>query len=450
MKQSVSSRRNFLKRNSMAGLGALLVYNLGCTNAGSADSKKGPVAPEGTKPITTVAGMPLDQLRDWYHAELFDRFLPNMDKSVVDHEYGGFMCTVDIRTGEVLGTTKRAWYEGRGIWVYSYLYNNLEKNPDYIKVAGKSKDFILKNQPSGNDFWNGSFSRDGNPLSGPGDIYGSLFVAEGLAEYAKATGEHEYRVMAKKIALSCLDRYDQPDYHYHMSYLRPTATDYAGPRVLGHWMIFLRLATQMLEIEPDADMEKLAMRCTDAIMNYHLNPEINVLISGLNHDMTFRKDEFEYFSQIGHGIETLWMVMAEALRRKDDGLFNKAADLFKRHVTIAHDDVYGGYFDSLKNINTYEWGVEKVLWLMEEVMTGAMILMEHKADPWAEKVYSETLAYVKDKFSYPSYKFWTETGDRKVNNIQMNRAEHYHHPRHLMIGLMALDRMISKGGKASG
>ena len=87
---------------------------------------------------------------------------------------------------------------------------------------------------------------------------------------------------------------------------------------------------------------------------------------------------------------------------------------------------------------------------MEEVMTGTMMLMEHRADPWAEKVYSETLAYVKDKFSYPSYKFWTETGDRKVNNIQMNRAEHYHHPRHLMIGLMALDRMISKGGKASG
>ena len=55
-----------------------------------------------------------------------------MNEYVIDHELGGFMCSVEIESGKSNSTDKRAWYEGRGMWTYSFLYNNLEKKPEYL------------------------------------------------------------------------------------------------------------------------------------------------------------------------------------------------------------------------------------------------------------------------------------------------------------------------------
>ena len=43
-----------------------------------------------------------------------------MEKYVIDHVYGGFMCNTD-RDGTNITQDKNTWYEGRGIWVYSFL-----------------------------------------------------------------------------------------------------------------------------------------------------------------------------------------------------------------------------------------------------------------------------------------------------------------------------------------
>ena len=266
MKKQDFSRREFFKHSSLSGLGIL---TLG-TNMGY---KTGIISSEdlktSNKKIDKIAGLSLEQLRDKYRAELFDNFIPNMDKYAIDHEYGGVMCSLDIRSGQLENKNKTAWFVGRGMWIYSFLYNNLEHNSRYLEIARKSKDLLLKLQPTDKSFWTAKFTREGNPLSGPGDIYGSLFVAEGLFEYSKASGEKEYRVLAKKIIFDCVERYDQPDYHYDITYLRG-APQIQGPRVLGHWMIFLSFSTQMLKHESDADLEKLAARCVDAIMNHHV------------------------------------------------------------------------------------------------------------------------------------------------------------------------------------
>jgi len=447
------SRRNFLKQNTLTGIGAVLLGGLGgcVTGRVSSDGKK---KFQGEVTITSIGDMTLEQLRDKYRTELFNRFLPNMDSSVVDHEYGGFMCTVDIRSGKLLDTNKKAWYEGRGIWIYSFLYNNFEKNPRYLEIARKAKDFILKLLPADDRFYPGAYTREGVPLSKEeGDIYGNLFIAEGLAEYAKASGEKQYRELAKKIIFSCLNRYDSSDYRYPFEDDYKThsgAPDVLAPRIVGHWMIFLRFATQFIEQGADPDIQRLADRCVDAIMNHHLNPDFNLFNECLNHDLSRPDSGLAQYTFLGHGIETLWIVMFEAARKKDVKLFQKAQELFKRHVSVAHDTVYGGYFRSLDQVDNFTFNLDKFLWLQEEVLIGTLFLIEHKADAWAEKCFAETYAYVQEKFAYPNYKFWTFSGDRKMNNYQIDRAEHYHHPRHLMINLLALERMIRRGHKTSG
>jgi hypothetical protein len=39
--------------------------------------------------------LPLEQLRQQYRFDLFEDFLPFMDKYVIDRQHGGFMCTTD-------------------------------------------------------------------------------------------------------------------------------------------------------------------------------------------------------------------------------------------------------------------------------------------------------------------------------------------------------------------
>ena len=50
----------------------------------------------------------LESLLYQYRSDLFDDFLPFMEKYVIDHEFGGFMCTTD-RDGTNINTHKRTW-----------------------------------------------------------------------------------------------------------------------------------------------------------------------------------------------------------------------------------------------------------------------------------------------------------------------------------------------------
>ena len=195
------SRRKFLKQNTLAGLGLMGTSTL----AGSllpADA----IASQ-SQDLKKITGLDFRKLREQYKEALLGKFIPNMGKYVVDHELGGFMCSVDILTRKLVNTTKRAWFEGRGIWMYSFLYNNLDKDPAYLEIARKSKDFILKRLPADGSYYISSFTKEGEPIGDTeGDIYGNLFVAEGLAEYSKASRESKYFDQAKEIVLKAVQR----------------------------------------------------------------------------------------------------------------------------------------------------------------------------------------------------------------------------------------------------
>lgn len=399
-----------------------------------------------------LAGLSLDTLLKQYRYYLFDDFLPFLDKYVIDHKYGGFMCNTD-RDGTNITTNKDAWYEGRGIWIYSFLYNKLEKDLRYLEIAQKSVEFILKNEPAGDNLWARSFSREGKPIGEPpNNIYGDMFIANGLSEYSKALGEEKYWHMAKEILLKCLKIYNNPDYGYKVDY-GPHAEHDKGPRVLGHWMVILRLVTQMLENKSDPEVEKIADECVNAIMNYHFNPEFELINEVLNHDLSRAEGAFSQFVYTGHTIEMLWMLLYEAARRKDKELFDLTAERFKRHVEVAWDDVYGGVFRCLENVNENIWQVDKVLWAQEEVLIGSLFVIEHTGAKWAKDMFTKMYNYVLDKYPLKQYGYpiWILGADRKVTFEEHTaRVGNFHHPRHLMLNILSIERMIERGEKVSG
>jgi len=400
--------------------------------------------------ITRLAGLSLEELRDQYRQDLFEDFLPFVDRYVVDHELGGFMCGAD-RDGTRLSTDKRAWFDGRGAWVYSFLYNRISREQRYLDVATRTVDFLLNLKPAG-QLWPVRYTREGEPVENLAtDIYGDLFIAAGLAEYSKAAGDEAYWQMSREILLKCVEIYDKPGYGARGAEGGMPAL--SGARILGHWMLLLWLATQLLEERRDREVEIVAARCVAAIMNHHLNPEFGLLNEHIEHDFSRLPNAWAQHVCTGHAMETLWMVMAEGVRCRELKLFELAARYFRQHAEVAWDEVYGGFFHTLKNVEESVWEERKYAWVQEEVLIGTMMLVEHAGAEWAQEVFSRAYRYVRDKLRLKKrgYSLHMRAADRKATFTRhADNIDIFHNPRHLMLNLLSLERLIDRGGKVSG
>ncbi len=429
-----------------------------------------------------LAGMTLEELREEHRHWLFDDFLPFMDRYVVDHEYGGFMCTVD-RDGTRISGDKRTWYEGRGIWVYSFLFNRIDPNPAYLDIARRAVEFIMRQDPLGARLLPVRYSREGDPLDvGDPIFYGDVFVANGLQEFARTPGNEDYWDVARRIVLKCVDIYDnRPGYAdipagpsrlpRPVGPARGRGGAPAGggnaaageaqeqvvpgverPRICGHWMVLLNCVQQMLEVRPDADLQAIARRSVDAVMEHHFNPAWDLISEYAHHDLS-RIDSERGQICTGHGPETLWMILYEAVRTGDAELFERAAGHLRRSAEIFWDDVYGGMLAGLDHVDLNIWNTgQKSLWLQQEMLIGMLSVIEHTGAAWARAWYERLHAYVMDKFPLRQYGFplWAAYADRKITFVRhYNRCEHFHHPRYLMLNLLALDRMRERRGELS-
>jgi mannose/cellobiose epimerase-like protein (N-acyl-D-glucosamine 2-epimerase family) len=212
-------------------------------------------------------------------------------------------------------------------------------------------------------------------------------------------------------------------------------------------MIMLRLTTNLLRTKADREIEEINNRCIDALINKHFNQKFNLMNEVLKHDFSQVSDEIEQFVYIGHAIESLWMVMDEALRREDQKLFDLAAERFKFHVEVAWDDVYGGVFHCLDHVGRNKWLLDKILWAQHEVLIGLLMLIEYKEDDWAIRWFDKVYNYVIAKFPMQKHglTLWQIGGNRTVDfDGKGDRIENFHHPRYLMLSQLALRRMIDK------
>ncbi|MHB9028089.1 MAG: AGE family epimerase/isomerase [Candidatus Latescibacterota bacterium] len=437
-------RRSFLTLTA----GAMAAF----TGSGCRIEKIHPVS----RPIENlrIADRTLEELREQYRYDLFDDFLPFIDRYVIDHELGGFMCGVD-RDGSRLSSEKRASWEGQGLWTLSFLYNRVAQDRRYLEIAQKSLTFLRKNKPVGENLWPESYTREGNP-AGKADIRGhsDLLIAGGLYEYARASGDERWKDLAKEILLKVVRLYDRPDYApaYCQEFLGPRAPLLPGARVQEVWMQLIGVATRMLENQPDPDIEEILNRSIAAVIRFHYNPDFRLQNEILNHDLSRPANDYGQLVHMGNSIETLRVLMFEAVRAKNRELFAAAAERFRRHVEAAWDSVYGGLYLCLNNVQRNEWDMAKVLRVQEEALVGLLFLIEHTGDEWAMNLFGKVYAYVRERFTMKQYGYslWMLAADRRVSfEPHSNRVDIFYHPRHLMLNLLSLDRMLSRGGKVS-
>lgn len=447
-------RRSFLSASLAAG-----ASTMSCSGPSDKDGKTSTAGPSALDADGTLAGKTLAELRKQYRYDLFTDYVPFQHKYVVDKEYGGFMLHTDW-DGPPITTEKTAWYEGRGTWSMSFLYNKLDPDPRHIEAARRSVEFIMKHEPRGDVFWPNLYTREGKADAPPNtDLYGDIFIANGLQEFSKAPGNEKWWDKAKEIMMKCVRMYDKPGYYANVtkSYLGEDAPPLdGGARLVGHWFILLRLATQMLENRDDPEVEAVATRCVDAVMNHHYNPDIDLINEVICHDFSRPDNDLVQHVGCGHNFEVLWMTLYEAVRRRDKNMFDLAARHFKRNFDVAWDDVYGGLFRSLEHVDKNLWDADvKGGWVQMEAMNGLMCIIEHTGADWAKEYFGKIYTWTMDRFPLKPYglPLWQDYTNRRaifVKSPNGRRAENLHHPRQLMLNLLAVERIAERNGKISG
>ncbi|MCK4343957.1 MAG: AGE family epimerase/isomerase [Bacteroidales bacterium] len=434
-------RRNFL----IATAGTAVLSGIGChSNLSDQENFSSGLLDK----IKKIAGFSLSELYEKLSSHFYDDFLPFFLKNMVNYKDGGFYPYTEWDGKPISGVEgQESWWLGRGIWMVSFLYNNLKKEQGFLDIGERAVNIIIRNKPDGDFLWHKSFTPDGKPAENPSDyIYDDLFIAEGLAEFGIASGDKQYIEMAKQTILKCLRIYDSPEYKYTPTYglnIEPLKT----PGILGHWMVFLVVTTQMLRYNDDPEIKIINDRAVDAIMNYFFNPEFKLLNEILNHDLSRPGNDFSQFVYIGHAMETLWMVMWEAVRREDKELFNSAVLHFRHHVEVAWDDVYGGVFRSLNHVGKNIWELDKQMWVQVEIMVGMLLALEYGGFDWAGEWYGKMYNYFVKNFSLKKFNspMWLLGGSRRPwDEPRQGTGAIYHLPRWMMMNLLSVERMMGK------
>src|ERR1019366_3866026 len=102
----------------------------------------------------------------------------------------------------------------------------------------------------------------------------------------------------------------------------------------------------MLRRWPDSDMAAMAAHSVDQVVNKHYNPEFGLDTETLNLDNSLPK-ELANVTVCGHSVETLWMIMDEALRRQENALYDVCAERVRHHLDVCWDHIFGGLADSI-------------------------------------------------------------------------------------------------------
>ena len=433
-------RRSFI--STSAGTSMLL------TRSGGFAQKEGRESTGGTSQgtIGQIGRYTIEQIRNQYEYDLFEDFVPFHNKYVIDRQYGCYYANTH-HDGSHAHTNTTASFMGSGIWCYSFLYNNLAKEDRYLDVATMGVKFIMKHRPTGDNLWPGNYTREGEVIGNSRGSWSSdCYIAEGLAEYSRATGDAKYWDIAMETINKCLILYDKPDFE--------PESRYPGARNLWYWMLLMWFGTCALFKKDDADLKKMVDRCMDAIMNYHLNPKFNLMNLYINHDLTRSEDpKYSEVAAFGHATESTWMIMYEAVRRKDKALFDRSYEMFKRHAIVSKDYVYGGYYDNCTNVDQNNWELAKVFYAQAFILMNSLYHIEHMADQWSKNIFSDQYAWVQEKLPLKKYGYalWLKPRDRFVTFFpEETQKSVYHHPQHIMLNLASARRMMDRGGKVSG
>lgn len=338
-----------------------------------------------------------------YMNELMNNVLPFWIKHSPDKEYGGYFTCLN-RDGSVFDTDKFLWLQGRQVWCFSTMYNNIEQRTDWLEMARLGAGFMEKygRDPSGN--WYFSLTRDGSPLVQPYNIFSDCFAAMAFGALDKAIPGHGYSDIALNTFENIMRRYSNPKGIYNK--------EYPASRPLKNFSLPMILCNLALELEHLLGQERVNSILNNAVhevMNIFYQPSLGLIVENVSTDGRMI-DSFEgRLQNPGHAIEAMWFIMDIGVRFGDKTLIQKAIDIAIKEIEYGWDTDHGGIFYFIDRLGhppqQLEWD-QKLWWVHVESLIamakGFALTKDKRCAQWFDKLHKYSWEHFRD----PEYGEW--------------------------------------------
>ncbi|MCX6953315.1 MAG: AGE family epimerase/isomerase [Verrucomicrobia bacterium] len=385
-------------------------------------------------------------LATWLHGHLFDHVMPFWTRHAVD-KCGG-LCTCINDRGEILSTEKWLWSQWRAVWVFSRIYNRLDRDPEWLRLAQHIAGFCIRyGWETSSDGWALLLSRDGKILRGYESTYVDAFAVYGLTELYLATGDDSLRALACRTADASLKKLRGPyDRIPHFPYpIPPDAKPHGIPMLWSYGLAELGAAVK------SERYLRIASTLADDIFRDHHRPARDTFLEFVRLDGTDFPAPQGTAVVPGHVIEDMWFQLHTADHLRAAGLAPSRpdADLFRhmlRHLELGWDRTHGGLLLAIDadGRSPVGWGYPdtKLWWPVTEALYGALLGWTRTGDPafhdWYQRVWQLSLRHYVDWENGEWRQKLSRTFTPITDTVALPVKDPFHLPRSLILQLELL------------
>ncbi len=385
------------------------------------------------------------ELREIYHRELFKSVIPFWLDHSLDRKNGGQFNSLD-RDGSVFDTDKSMWLQGRALWMFAKLYNEVEARAEWLEAARHVYDFIARYgfDSDGRMFF--SVTADGRPLRQRRYLFTETFAIIGFAEYARATGDDKALARATDTYRLVIDLLQNP------GKLEPKVYPETR-RAKAHNVSMIMLATTQelrLATAPDTRYQEVVDKALDNILNHFLDDEAQAVFEVLGADNERLDTDDGRRITPGHAMESAVFIMHEAIERGQDELLAPALRMIDYSMARGWDKKYGGllYFVDIdgKPPTRLEWDM-KLWWPHIEALYALLLAFHLSGDDkyarWFEQMHEWSFAHFPDPEYGGWYGYLRRDGSLSTPLKGGMWKGFFHTPRALWLSWKLLDEMLN-------
>ncbi len=387
-----------------------------------------------------------EALSQQYYKELTDRVLPFWLEKSQDPVHGGYFTCLD-REGNVFDRDKFIWLQGREVWMFAKLYNDLEKKQEWLDCAIQGAEFLKKYGHDGQYNWYFSLTEEGQPLVEPYNIFSYTFAIIAFGQLSIATGNQEYADIARKTFDKVLTMVDNPKGKWNKAY--------PGTRNLKGFALPMILCNVALEIEsllPAEFLNETIEKCIHEVMHEFRRDELGgLIVENIDIDGSL-SDTFDgRLINPGHGIEAMWFVMDLGERLGRPELVMQAKDTALKILSYGWDKEYEGifYFMDRKGhpVQQLEWD-QKLWWVHIETLIALIKGYYHTGDEacltWFKRVHDYTWSHFMDEEHAEWYGYLNRQGEVLLPLKGGKWKGCFHVPRGLYQCYVMLDKLAKR------
>lgn len=362
-------------------------------------------------------------------------------KNAIDEKEGGIFTQLD-RQGNVYGTEKSVWFQGRALWTFAKAYNFIKKDDRYLSACHKIYRFLSKCTDE-NFRMPFTVTREGETIQKRRYYFSETFAAIGCMEYYKATGKTEAYELAEK--------YFDVAYSIFKNPALTSAKFNISQKALSPVMIMLSTAQVMRSGGKNYDKYNLIAKemCDEILGGGYINDTVGALLETVSDKGGFMNTPSGRVVNPGHSLEAAWFLICEGAYSKNEVALKTGKKIIDITMEKGTDKINQGII-AFRDALDYppvalEWDM-KLWWPQCEAIIANLVAYKVFGEEKYNENYKTIMSYAFDNFADTENGEWY--GYLHYDNTPSNYLKGnifkgpFHLPRMLMIA-----HLLENGGK---